>query len=308
VRPAQCSADADATAIYGSRGSNGVILITTKKGKAGKTKVDLNVYTGFGKVTRSINLLNTQQYLEMRNEAFKNDAVIPNTSNAYDIGSSSLRFKDLYLANGTIDFDKNKFSEVTVTIPEAKNSFSYKISQLPDFKPADYEVKNLQFFVDQNEYEFKIKLNPEIKTMFANYPVVDYESYFNIPLSNETYTSLIPLIRKNIKGMNTRNGVDYLAANLLNLKVLDCPNAAPVSGIHCGALDPITPDVRVSGSPCSLGRFHDDVLHCQSHLNEDRQLRTAQTSCPGVDRYSMRGGEEKPTLALPCCRARGGIT
>ena len=111
---------------------------------------------------------------------------------------------------GTIDFDKNKFSEVTVTIPEAKNSFSYKISQLPDFKPADYEVKNLQFFVDQNEYEFKIKLNPEIKTMFANYPVVDYESYFNIPLSNETYTSLIPLIRKNIKGMNTRNGVDYL--------------------------------------------------------------------------------------------------
>ncbi len=44
--------DADATAIYGSQGANGVILITTKKGKAGSTRFDLNVYTGSGEVTR----------------------------------------------------------------------------------------------------------------------------------------------------------------------------------------------------------------------------------------------------------------
>src|SRR3954462_9381914 len=92
------------------------------------------------------------------------------------------------------------------------------------------------------------------------------------------------------KRAERRDGVNHLAAHLLDLKVLDRPNTSPVGGIHSGALDPITPDVRVSGSPCSLGRFHDDVLHCQSHLNEDRQLRTAQTSCPGVDRYSVRGG------------------
>lgn len=65
--------DADATAIYGSRGANGVILITTRKGKAGKTHVDLNVYKGTGKVTRFLNLMNTQQYLEMRGESYKND-------------------------------------------------------------------------------------------------------------------------------------------------------------------------------------------------------------------------------------------
>jgi TonB-dependent SusC/RagA subfamily outer membrane receptor len=44
--------DADATAIYGTRGSNGVVLITTKRGKAGKTKFDVNVYHGVGKVAR----------------------------------------------------------------------------------------------------------------------------------------------------------------------------------------------------------------------------------------------------------------
>jgi TonB-linked SusC/RagA family outer membrane protein len=65
--------DADATAIYGSRGANGVILITTKKGRAGQTKVDVDVFTGFSKPARLYKLLNTQQYLEMRHEAFRND-------------------------------------------------------------------------------------------------------------------------------------------------------------------------------------------------------------------------------------------
>ena len=109
-----------------------------------------------------------------------------------------------------IDFEKNKFSEVAINIPEAKNSFSYKIRKLPDFKPTDYEEKSLRFYVDQTEYDFKIKLNPQIKAIFTNYPVTDYESYFNIPLSKETYTSLIPLLKKNVKGLKVKNGVDYL--------------------------------------------------------------------------------------------------
>lgn len=64
--------DADATAIYGSRAANGAILITTKKGKAGQTKVDVNMQTGWGKVTRRLDLMNTSQYLDMRREALKN--------------------------------------------------------------------------------------------------------------------------------------------------------------------------------------------------------------------------------------------
>lgn len=77
--------DADATAIYGSRGANGVVLITTKKGKAGRTTVDLNVYTGAGKVTRMMPMLNTQQYLQLRRQAFVNDGVTPTVTNAPDL-------------------------------------------------------------------------------------------------------------------------------------------------------------------------------------------------------------------------------
>ncbi|MHA4894377.1 SusC/RagA family TonB-linked outer membrane protein [Pedobacter sp. PWIIR3] len=67
--------DADATAIYGSRAANGAILITTKKGSFGKTIVDGTFQVGVGRVPHKLKMLNTQQYLEMRKEAYKNDAL-----------------------------------------------------------------------------------------------------------------------------------------------------------------------------------------------------------------------------------------
>jgi len=77
--------DADATAIYGSRGANGVILITTKKGKIGETKLDLNIYSGIGEVTGKVDLLNTEEYLQMRREAFSNDGITEIPAYAYDV-------------------------------------------------------------------------------------------------------------------------------------------------------------------------------------------------------------------------------
>lgn len=65
--------DADATAIYGSRAANGAILITTKKGKAGRTRLTLNYQQGAGGIQREWPLLNLPEYLNMRHEAIKND-------------------------------------------------------------------------------------------------------------------------------------------------------------------------------------------------------------------------------------------
>lgn len=72
--------DADATAIYGSRGANGVVLISTKKGNIGKTQVFANFYTGWSKVTKLPQMLNTPEYVEMRKEAIKNDGFTPNAN------------------------------------------------------------------------------------------------------------------------------------------------------------------------------------------------------------------------------------
>lgn len=61
--------DASAAAIYGSRGANGVVLITTKKGQAGKGKINFNFQTGTSQPTRYRDFLNAQQYLSYYRQA-----------------------------------------------------------------------------------------------------------------------------------------------------------------------------------------------------------------------------------------------
>jgi TonB-linked SusC/RagA family outer membrane protein len=65
--------DASATAIYGSRGANGVILITTKRGKAGATRVTYDGYYGVQQVTKKLDVLDARQYAELENEIYKNN-------------------------------------------------------------------------------------------------------------------------------------------------------------------------------------------------------------------------------------------
>ncbi|MDF2192496.1 TonB-dependent receptor [Paraflavitalea sp. CAU 1676] len=64
--------DAAATAIYGSRGANGVVLITTKKGKRGKSKVTYDGWAGVSKATRLWDMLNADEYMLVKNEGLKN--------------------------------------------------------------------------------------------------------------------------------------------------------------------------------------------------------------------------------------------
>ncbi|MDW7691326.1 SusC/RagA family TonB-linked outer membrane protein [Flammeovirgaceae bacterium SG7u.111] len=63
--------DASSTAIYGSRGANGVIMITTKKGKSGKPTVTFNAYKGVNTLTNYPSLTNTEQWVEQKREAYR---------------------------------------------------------------------------------------------------------------------------------------------------------------------------------------------------------------------------------------------
>ncbi|MFH6991868.1 SusC/RagA family TonB-linked outer membrane protein [Flavobacterium sp. FlaQc-48] len=80
--------DADATAIYGSRGANGVVLVTTKKGRQGKTSFNAKISTGAATVTRFMNLMNTHQYIQMRKQAYANDGITTIPATAYDINGT----------------------------------------------------------------------------------------------------------------------------------------------------------------------------------------------------------------------------
>lgn len=80
--------DADATAIYGSRGANGVVLITTKKGKAGKTQFTASASTATGQITKTVDLLSTPEYIALRKKAFANDGIVNYPGDAYDVNGT----------------------------------------------------------------------------------------------------------------------------------------------------------------------------------------------------------------------------
>lgn len=64
--------DAASTAIYGSRAANGVVMITTKRGKEGKAQINLNVFTGVSEITRRLSVLNASQYREVILDSYRN--------------------------------------------------------------------------------------------------------------------------------------------------------------------------------------------------------------------------------------------
>lgn len=94
--------DASSAAIYGSRGSNGVVLITTKTGKKGKPRLTLNLSQGFSAPTNKVKWLNAKQYVELfleagRNSSWASEAYVERRLNGY---SNNTDWR-----NGTIDTD-----------------------------------------------------------------------------------------------------------------------------------------------------------------------------------------------------------
>tara|TARA_B110000902_G_scaffold266889_1_gene356704 strand:+ start:1062 stop:4097 length:3036 start_codon:yes stop_codon:yes gene_type:complete len=77
VESIQVLKDASASAIYGSRASNGVVIITTKKGKVGKTSVSLNISSSMQSVARKPNMANATEYAATKNAASLNDGDTP---------------------------------------------------------------------------------------------------------------------------------------------------------------------------------------------------------------------------------------
>jgi len=93
--------DASSAAIYGSRGSSGVILVTTKMGKAGKVNVSANVEYGSQKVTRRVKMMDAQQFIETYVDA-KNNAWTAQGGNATDPNSArpaTLRIPEDFTSN-----------------------------------------------------------------------------------------------------------------------------------------------------------------------------------------------------------------
>jgi hypothetical protein len=111
---------------------------------------------------------------------------------------------------GQIDFTTAVFNVVNPGFEPSGKSFSYVIKKLPDFSSQRYLTKEIDFDYYQRDYRFKILVNPDVQKIFTNYPVLNYSYYFNMPMSRVTYSSLIPLLKRQLYKMDEKKGVDYL--------------------------------------------------------------------------------------------------
>lgn len=91
-----------------------------------------------------------------------------------------------------------------------RRDFHYAINRMPVFPETSYETMELHFEYARRKETIRFRVNPELKSIFANYPVTDYQNQFNIPVSHETSESLLLSLRERIQGMDLRQGIGYL--------------------------------------------------------------------------------------------------
>lgn len=179
--------DADATAIYGSRGANGVILITTKKATSDTDNLDVNFYTGFGRIARKLDFLNLNEYIAMRKRAFENDNLQPGP-NDYDLNgiwnqNSFTDWQDV-LIGGT-----SKVNDLQTTLSGGSKQTRYRIGgtyrRETTVYPGDFFGRKVGFLFNLNHLSKskKLRLNFSANYIdnFNNLPTNDFAN--NITLA-----------------------------------------------------------------------------------------------------------------------------
>ncbi|MBN1951383.1 MAG: TonB-dependent receptor [Bacteroidales bacterium] len=151
--------DASSTAIYGSRGANGVILVTTKKGSAGQSKVFFNTYYGITQPYQQIPVFDRESYIEAKIEAYKNedgeeaplDNVFQgNEAIGYELGTET-NWQDICTQNGIREDyhlgiiggnEKTSYStslsyshETGITLADEFKRYTFKLNLETEVKP-----------------------------------------------------------------------------------------------------------------------------------------------------------------------------
>lgn len=170
--------DAASAAIYGAQGSNGVVLITTKKGKAGNTKFSFGSFYGRSDLLKKLKVLNTQDYLTLRTEAnnnrfrdgyelnrrfvLNNEMLIPNANTLTDAEIAALPtydWQDEVTQNGSI-----QNYELSVSGGNEKTTFylgsSYNVNEAV-FKKVDFKRGTFKADI-QNKATKKLTLNASL--------------------------------------------------------------------------------------------------------------------------------------------------
>jgi TonB-linked SusC/RagA family outer membrane protein len=138
IETIQVLKDASSASIYGSRASNGVIIITTKKGKNGKMRINFNNYTAISSYTNRTKVLNAEQYGQALWQANVNDGIDPNSNNV------SYQF-DWNVQNGRPTLNKvlvPEYLDAAHTLKSSNTDWYDAISRTGIAQSYDFSVSN----------------------------------------------------------------------------------------------------------------------------------------------------------------------
>jgi TonB-linked SusC/RagA family outer membrane protein len=160
--------DAASAAIYGAAAANGVVLITTKKGKAGKTKVNFDYYTGYVEPTKYLNVLNTQEWIKVRAEAITNQGT--EAGAALRSTLSSIRLDpnltaDQIAALPTYDWQKESYvsgrtNNYSISLSGGSDKSTFYLSGT--YNSTDANVRNVDYKGGNLNAKISSKLNNRI--------------------------------------------------------------------------------------------------------------------------------------------------
>lgn len=112
--------------------------------------------------------------------------------------------------NFDIPLEKESPNIIQKTYNQNRLDFNYMISNMPEFPAEKYINKTITFKYKGQWEKYELKVCPEVKDYFTNYPVTDYRFQFNIPLSKVTYASIVLPLKKRLEQQPVKYGVAYI--------------------------------------------------------------------------------------------------
>lgn len=161
--------DGSATAIYGSRAANGVILITTKKGKLGAPKINYDAWFAAAQPSKRFDLMNAEEFIRVNNEKAKNSGITQTMANPTPVPGSSNEFyntdwQDVVFRTG---FQQSHAVSLSGATPATNYYFSLGFSDLEGISQNnDQRRYNMRANLEQKAFNNNLKIG--INTSLAH--------------------------------------------------------------------------------------------------------------------------------------------
>jgi len=290
--------DASATAIYGSRGANGVIIVTTKKGRGGSFHIDYDAFAGIASQARYYDLLTTAEYI-------KAISAIPGVNlSTYETGGNTdwqkaitrkavIQSNNLALSGGTKEFtyraSLNYEGEQGVVLNNSKRQlglrFNAEQKALDDKLDISLNLSNTTVF--RNELTDGNVLSQDIFNALPTEPIYNKDGSYNTALTGYELSNPIEHLNEIT---NTQTTYQTLANATVNYQLLPGLKVGVTAIlIHDNTLtDYFSPAFPVEGNlnNASQNSYNNNTYEGNVHINYDRTFGKHTISATGVYEYN----------------------